>query len=251
MLVPAAAHADTTGTGDLSGDGHLQVSLTVSTSDTLDAPDTSARSLLNWQVLGDGVARTGDLSGMCLVPATPPRFGYQYRLLGSDATGSVVVDLLECVPFPGEGGPAPPPAPPAFPSFGAAWAQAALPVATPLVDPPARGITGLATYVRAAGAIARKVAIHATVDGYTITGTADLADVRISIDGGPAEALDTAQVIFETKGDHRIALRARWHGTALLAGGVLVAPIRTDLGIATITATVSYHVDEVRTELVH
>ncbi len=90
----------------------------------------------------------------------------------------------------------------------------------------------------------------AEVRGYRIVGTATLAATTISVDGASPEPINDNHYTFETKGNHTITVATVWNGTATLTGPDLLAPINLgDIGTATITATRTYPVHEVRSVL--
>jgi hypothetical protein len=214
------------------------------------AGDDSARPLITWTVvhIADPL---GSADGLCRAPGdTPalPVLGWYYLFIGTDASGKVVGNQHVCVPFPSPGVPPPAPTPPATPTFGEAWNATTIPAPKVLLDPQTRGITGLETRISTDGPVT--VVIAATVRGYTITGTATLDHYTIAVDDQPATDASTGHYTFETKGNHTIAISAIWHGIATVTGpaGTSVLP-DIDLGTATITATRTYAVHEIRSVL--
>ncbi len=208
--------------------------------------------LVSWSV-DPTPAQIGSLDGLCLANGTTaaaPAFGFLYHLIGRDPTGAIVDDRFECIAFP-DGDPTVRPAPliPAVPTFDEAWNSVQLPAPAVVLDPAARGITGLDTRISTSGPT--EIAIAATIRGYTITGTATLDHYEISVDGRAATDAPSDHFTFETKGPHTIAISAVWHGIAATTGPDLPAgglPV-IDLGAATITATRTYVVDEIRSVL--
>jgi len=208
---------------------------------------------VTWSV-APTTAQIGSLDGLCLANGTTaadPAFGFLYHLIGRDATGAIVDDRFECIAFP-DGDPtirpAAPPIP-AVPTFDEAWNSVQLPAPAVILDPATRGITGLDTRISTSGPT--DIAIAATIRGYTVTGTATLDHYEISVDGRPATNAASDHYTFETKGTHTIAISAIWHGVAATTGpnlpdGGLPA---IDLGDATITATRTYVVTEIRSVL--
>jgi hypothetical protein len=197
-------------------------------------------------------AQIGSLDGLCVLPGgTPvqPRFGFLYHLVGTDATGAIVVDRFECVAFANDDVSQQPPAPPipAVPTFAEAWNSAQLPAPRVTLDPPSRGITGLDTRISTAGPTT--VVIAATIRGFTITGTATLDHYEISVDGAAPTEARTGDYTFETKGDHTVAISAIWRGTAVLSGPVTGTVSSFDIGTAAITSTRTYAVREIRSVL--
>ena len=55
-----------------------------------------------------------------------------------------------------------------------------------------------------------------------------------------------AHYTFETKGKHQVRVSVLWHGVATFTGRALVSPVTISIGDATITATRTYTVNEVR-----
>jgi hypothetical protein len=207
--------------------------------------------VLSWSV-DETPAQVGSLNGLCLVGGgtANPRFGFEYHLVGRDATGAIVDDRFECIAFPNGDTSVRPPAPalPAVPTFAEAWNSVHLPAPTVTFDPAERGITGLETRITTTGPTS--VTIAASIRGYTITGTATLDHYTISVDGGPADVTSSTRYTFETKGNHLVAVGAVWHGVATMTGPDLPATLPAiDLGDATITATRPYAVNEIRSVL--
>ena len=88
---------------------------------------TPLASYVTYETLGDGPAKTGDLTGLCFVGNDTTKPGFQYRIIGTAANGEVVEDRLVCVAFePGTDKPAPPPLP-QLPTIEEAWNAAHLP----------------------------------------------------------------------------------------------------------------------------
>jgi hypothetical protein len=253
-----SAYAGTSGDGSL-GHGGVTVGIAVSGpgSATAGAPgDASAQPLVHYLVswsIDPTPAQTGSLDGLCAAPggtAQQPLFGFLYHLVGTDATGAIVDDRFACVAFPNGDPTQRPPTPPipAVPTLGEAWNRARLPAPAVTLDPESRGVTGLDTRISTGGPTT--VTIAATVRGFTITGTATLDHYEISVDGQPPTGAGTGHYTFETKGTHTIAVSAVWRGTVVLAGAGLPVPLPVvDLGTATITATRTYPVTEIRSVL--
>jgi hypothetical protein len=206
--------------------------------------------VLSWSV-DETPAQVGSLNGLCLIGGgtANPTFGFEYHLVGRDASGTIVDDRFECVAFQNGDTSVRPPAPafPAVPTFAEAWNSVQLPTPKITFDPADHGITGLETRITTAGPTTLTIA--ARIRGYTITGTATLDHYTISVDGGPADVTDTTHYTFETKGQHAVAVSAVWHGVATLSGPDLPTIPAIDLGQATITATRPYTVNEIRSVL--
>ena len=254
-----AAHAELQGHGSVGHVGNVTVGIVVTSpgsGTSGQSGDDAARPIVHYSVSWSvdlTAAQTGSLDGLCTVPggtAQQPIFGFLYHLVGTDPSGTIVDDRFECVAFTNGDTTLRPPAPavPAVPTFGEAWNRAQVPAPTITLDPATRGITGLDTRISTGGPTTLTIA--ATIRGYTITGTAILDHYEISVDGQPATNAGSGHYTFETKGNHTIAISAVWRGTAALTGpglpGVLPA---IDLGRATITSTLVYPVNEVRSVL--
>jgi hypothetical protein len=252
------AHAQLDGQGSVGHGGSVSVGIDVTnpgagaSGQSSDAARPIVHYVVSWSV-DPTPAQTGSLDGLCAVhggTVQQPIFGFLYHLVGTDLTGAIVADRFECVAFTnGDTAQRPPqPAVPAVPTFGEAWNRAQLRAPTITLDPSTRGITGLDTRISTDGPTT--VTISATIRGYTITGTATLDHYEISVDGQPATNAGTGHYTFETKGNHTIAISAIWSATAALTGpglpGVLPA---VDLGRATITSTLTYPVNEIRSVL--
>jgi hypothetical protein len=198
-------------------------------------------------------AQIGSLDGLCGAPggnAQQPVFGFLYHIVGTDSTGTIVDDHFECIAFANGDATQRPPVPrvPAVPTVGEAWNRARLPAPVITLDPASRGITGLDTRISTDGPTTK--AIAATIRGYTITGTVTLDHYAISVDGQPVTNAGTGHYTFETKGNHTVAISAIWSGTAAITGPGLPRELpRVDLGVATITSTRTYSVNEIRSVL--
>ncbi len=207
------------------------------------------RYSVHWSTVPDP-AHPG-IDGACNAgTAAAPIFGFFFHFVGRDSTGVIVDDRVECIALTLGADPAEPALPPvpAVPTFGEAWNAAQIPAPTVTLDPATRGITGLDTRISTAGPT--QVVVAATVRGYTITGTATLDHYEIAVDDHPATNASTGHFVFETKGNHTVAISAVWHGTATLAGPGLVGTTPAiDIGTATITSTRTYPVHEIRSVL--
>jgi hypothetical protein len=257
-LAPGAYAAEPDGDADLRPDGEVRVEINATepglpgSRGRAIGPRPLIRYRITYEVHGNGPARSGDLSGLCLVSgdATDPVLGFQYWIVGTDPEGKVVVDRLVCVPFDTEhpGTPPLPPTPPQPPTVADAWNAAHLRTPNIRTDPATRGITGLETRIWAEGPTQLRIA--ASAHGYTITGTATLHHYAIGIDGAPPTATTRHYVVFETKGMHRITVAAVWRGEAMITGPGITEPIHLDdIGTATLRVTRTYVVNEVRSVL--
>jgi hypothetical protein len=246
-----AAAFGTDGDGSVSG-GKIEVHLKVSTPG-IDAPlDLDAKTATDqivWDTT-DGTAGNG-LNGLCApepIDDAHPTFGALFHVVGRDRqTNTIVYDQWKCVPFRDPSQPPPAPAPPPLPTIEEVWRAANLPVPTIHLDPPERGITGLATIIDIANA--QPVHIRATIRGYAITGIATPSGYTIQIDGGTPTTTTRARHTFEYKGKHTITVGVIWHGVDTLTGADLTAAVTANIGDATITATRTYQVDEIRSVL--
>jgi hypothetical protein len=241
--------------------GDISVGITVTTPG-VDAPvdlhGSTATQPIVWTVVDEGAASPGDLSHLCLAgpfdPKNPP-FGWMYHLIGRALDGTLVPDKLVCVPFTNPAQRPPPPPPPVLPTIEEVWRHAHLPTPVVGLDPATRGITGLDTRIWTE--TGTSLSINASLDGYTITGTATVTGYRVQVDDEPATRTSTsgsasdpiAHHIFETKGTHQVRIGVLWHGVATFSGPALVSPVTISIGDATITATRTYTVNEVRSVL--
>jgi len=195
-------------------------------------------------------ATTGDLNGLCTLSSDPITLGTLTHLLGIDHAGVVRVDDFVCVPIEEPGHEPTPPPIPALPTIEEAWRAAHLSAPTVAVDPPRRGVTGLTTHISTGPSPRLTLAVR--LGAYTMTGTANLVAHFLQIDDEQprtfrgASSLDVA---FETKGVHRIEIGAVWHAATAFSGPLLARPLTADIGTATITATRTYVVTEVRSVL--
>ena len=209
---------------------------------------------LTWTVPDPNpAAKAGSLEGLCFVPfagAPNAQPGFQYRVLGTNSLGQVVVDTLKCVPFSqiGSGATPAPPTLPTLPTFEEAWAGTHIPPADVHTDPASRGITGLETRIWTTGPTT--IAIATSIRGYTITGTATLDHYEISVDGGAPARAENDRFTFETKGMHKITVAAVWRGRASISGNELNPPVDLgDIGTATVSSERNYQVNEIRSVL--
>jgi hypothetical protein len=254
------AYSATFGDGSLEGGPSGTVTVVIGTGNDgssypsgpgADATRPLVQYVLSWSV-DETPAQVGSLNGLCLIGGgTPhPTFGFEYHLVGRDASGAIVDDRFECIAFPDGDTSVRPPAPalPAVPTFAEAWNSVQLPAPTVTFDPADHGITGLETRISTTGPTTLTIA--ATIRGYAITGTATLDHYMISVDGGPPDVTDSTHYTFETKGRHLVAVSAVWQGVATLTGPDLPTTLPAiDLGEATITATRPYTVNEIRSVL--
>jgi hypothetical protein len=187
-------------------------------------------------------------------------WGWWYTIYTRDrSTGALIGEPeLRCVPLTDPaGGPPPPPALPQPPTVGEIWDAAAIPAPQVGVNPAARGVTGLQTWIWAAEP-RTEVAVSVTLDGYTVTGTARLVGYEFAFGDGPAvrtttggsEAQPAVRHVYETKGTYEISVATRWQGEFVMIGPGLSAPLPVDLSTAQLTDVIEYPVAEVRSVLV-
>jgi hypothetical protein len=172
------------------------------------------------------------------------------HLLGIDRSGVVRIDDFVCVPLEQPGHEPGPPPVPALPTIEEAWRAANLSAPTIALDPPQRGVTGLTTHVSTGPS--RPLTLAVRLGAYTMTGTASLVAHFLQIDDEQPRTFRDASsldVMFETKGIHRIEIGAVWHAATAFSGPLLSRPLTADIGTATITATRTYTVTEVRSVL--
>jgi hypothetical protein len=254
-FVPAGAAQFPDGSANI-GDEDISVRIEAAEGQAPGSQAAASRPLINYdvtyEVIGDGPAKPGDLSGLCLAAgdASDPTFGFQYRVIGTSLEGKIVVDRLECVPFTDDDTSNRPelPALPQPPTVGEAWASARLPAPVVTLDPASRGITGLETRISTSGPTT--LSISAAIRGYTITGTAILDHYEIAVDGAPPVRADEHRYTFETTGVHRLTITAVWRGTATVTGPDLATPVVLgDIGTASMTRARNYQVNEIRSVL--
>jgi hypothetical protein len=185
-------------------------------------------------------------------------YGWLYRVIGYTADGRVVSDTHVCVAFPDQtnrSGPPPPPTLPEPPTIGEVWRAIQLPLPVIGVNPVTRGVTGLATRLWSGGPQTARV--RATIDGFTVTGTARVVEYRFATDegylgaSGPGSEPNPAFTHdFATKGPHTLLVSSVWSATVAMTGPGVTIPIPIDIDIAVLTATADYPVTEVRSRLV-
>jgi hypothetical protein len=142
------------------------------------------------------------------------------------------------------------------PTIGEIWAHAALPNPTLGLSPITAGVTGLPTWVW--GASPTTVAIEATINGYTVTGTATLVGWRFDMGDGAVldattggDADDPAlQHVYEHDGSYALSITTTWDATVTISGPDF-ADHPTPIGQALLRATHDYPVEQVRSVLTH
>jgi hypothetical protein len=250
VIVARAVPASATGEGHGSvDDGTIEVGLVVTTdAGVVDVSGASRTPLLTWHV-DEQSATTGDLNGLCTLTYEPVTLGTLTHLLGIDSSGVVRIDDFVCVPLEQPGHEVAPPIP-ALPTIEDAWRAANLPTPTVALDPAQRGVTGLTTHISTGSA--RPLALAVRLGAYTMTGTANPVAHFLRVDDEQPRTFQSASpldVMFETKGVHRIEIGTVWHAATAFAGPLLSRPLTADIGTATITATRTYTVTEVRAVL--
>ena len=139
----------------------------------------------------------GSLENLCNANGAPGGvvFGWLYRVIAYTPDGRIVSDTHVCVPFPDQNdrsGPPPPPTLPEPPTIGEVWRAIQLPLPVVGANPVSRGVTGLTTRLWSGGAQTALVA--ATIDGFTVVGSARVVEYRFATDegylgaGGPGSA---------------------------------------------------------------
>ncbi len=257
---PAAARGGS-GTGSVGPGGNVTVGVTVTTGGSDSPVDINGgghtQIPLIWTTYAPDPSGPGDISQLCLLNPgqTPPEFGAWFRQIAIDPqTGNVIVDRVFCLPLI-DGHAPPPPPPPSLPTLEEVWRSAQLPTPAVGIDPAKRGITGLDTRIWTE--TGNTLSISVSLDGYSVTGTATVVGYVVQVDDDTATKTDTAggpnnpiaHHIFETKGDHKVRVAVIWHGVATFDGPDLEHPITVGIGDATVTATLTYPVNEVRSVL--
>jgi len=232
--------------------------------ETRDADDRSLPRLIHYVATPLPTDTLGSLENLCNASGaaiTDPAgivFGWLYRVIGYTADGRVVSDVHVCVPFPDptdRSAPPPPPTLPEPPTIGEVWRAIQLPPPVIGVNPVSRGVTGLTTRLWSGGP--QTAQVGATIDGFTITGTARVVEYRFATDegylgaGGPgSESSPAFTHDFATKGAHTLLVSSVWRATVTMAGPGVIVPIPIDINVAVLTATAAYPVTEVRSRLV-
>jgi hypothetical protein len=199
-----------------------------------------------------------DASGAAVIGPAGIVYGWLYRVIAYTADRRVVSDVHVCVAFPDpadRSGPPPPPTLPEPPTIGDVWRAIQLPRPVIGVNPVSRGVTGLTTRLWSGGA--QTAAVAATIDGFTVTGTARVIEYRFATDegylgaSGPGSELDPAFTHdFATKGAHTLLVSSVWRATVVMTGPGVSVPIPIDIDTAVLTTTADYPVTEVRSRLV-
>lgn len=266
----AGAHAFDTaaaeGSGELGG-GKLGVGIEAATPGvavTIDAGSPSLPRLVHYVVkpllsetLGS-IEALCDASGNAVTGTAGIVFGWIYDVIAYTNDGRVISDTHECVPFADPNNRSiTPPAPvlPQPPTVGDVWRAVALPRPVVGVNPVSRGVTGLTTRLWSGGPQVARVA--ATIDGFTVTGTARVVEYRFATDegylgaSGPGSEANPADThLFATKGAHTLSVSSVWRATVTMSGPGVVVAVPVDIDVAVLTATVDYPVVEVRSQLV-
>ena len=251
-LGPARAHAGVAGSGTVDPSG-LTVGLQVQLpgQPPIDASDPSAPTPFR-TIMTPADDPTNPLAGLCN-PAGPALWGWTWTVTTIDnATGAIVASGPVCVALPDpSAAPGSPPVVAMPPTIGEIWAHAALPTPTLGLSPIAAGVTGLPTWVW--GASPLTVAIDATINGYTVTGTATLVSWRF--DTGDGAMLDATaggdadhpavQHVYERDGSYALSITTTWDATVTISGPDF-ANHSTPIGHALVRATHDYPVEQVR-----
>ncbi len=252
VVSATAAYAAVDGSGTI-GAHQLRVDLQVRMpgGGLTDARDAGAPSPFRI----DAVAakdHTGPLLGECPVPGVPgpDLTGWWWHVKTIDnATGVVISTVHICLPMPSASSPEP--LIPAPPTIGEIWAAAGLPGPSLGLSPLGEGVTGLDTWIW--GASPNTIQIAATIDGYTITGSAHVA--RYTFDTGDGTTYDSVGSgnadnpallhMYERTGTYPLSIAAVWTATVAISGpGFAARP--TPIGEALETGTYDYPVVQVR-----
>ena len=208
---------------------------------------------------GDPLAHLCNAGSGPVDPLAVP-WGWWYTIYKYDtATGALVGEPeLVCVPMtdPAAGPPAPPVLPQP-PTVGEIWDAAAIPPPAIGMSPTAQGVTGLETWMWAANPNT-EIAVSVALNGFTVTGTAQLIGYSFDFgDGeevqaatGGSEAQPAARHVYETKGDYDVRVAALWQGQFVMTGPGITAPLPVDLRTAQLASTRDYPVAEIRSVLV-
>jgi hypothetical protein len=186
---------------------------------------------------------------------TPNGFVYDVVVI-DNATGEVRSTTTQCieiaVPTPG----VPAALLPAPPTIAEIWKAVPLPAPALNVSPDAEGVTGLATWLWS-GSVAQ-VPVAVTINGWTVTGVANLTGYRFET--GDGDRADTtaagtrdqpaATHVYDVKGAYTISAASVWEAEVTMTGPLLPAPVPVGMGSAVLTSSRDYPVVEVRSALV-
>ena len=188
-------------------------------------------------------------------------WGWRYTVYKRDrATGALIGEPEDiCVPLTDITSPMPPPPPvlPQPPTIGEIWNAAALPAPQIGISPTTEGVTGLETWMWAADP-RTSVAVSVTLNGFTVTGTAQLVGYHFDFGEGAAASSTTGgnaeqpavRHTYETKGQYTIRVATMWRGQFVMTGPGITTPLPVDLRTAQLTNTRAYPVVEIRSVLV-
>ncbi len=188
-------------------------------------------------------------------------WGWRYTVYKRDrATGALIGEPEDiCVPLTDITSPTPPPPPvlPQPPTIGEIWNAAALPAPQIGISPTTEGVTGLETWMWAADP-RTTVAVSVTLNGFTVTGTAQLTGYHFDFgEGAPASSTTGGSAdrpavrhTYETKGQYTIRVATMWRGQFVMTGPGITTPLPVDLRTAQLTNTRAYRVVEIRSVLV-
>lgn len=255
------------GSGELNG-GKLAVGIEVAASGSQpverEAGDRSLPRLVHYVYTALQPGRSGslevvcDASGASVTNPAPIVWGWLYDVVAYTKDERIISDTHVCVAFPDpndRSGPPPAPTRAEAPTIGEVWRAVGLARPVVGVNPVSRGVTGLTTELWSGGAQTARVA--ATVNGFTVTGTARVVEYRFATDegylgaSGPgSETKPAARYDFATKGAHTLSVSSVWRATVTMTGPGITVPIPVDIDVAVLTATVDYPVAEVRSQLV-
>jgi hypothetical protein len=257
QLAPAAGASGVAGSGTI-GPGGLTVTLQVRRAGGPPVPANDPHAPRPFTVITAPSHNPG-LSGICPVPGVPvpPPWGWWWNVFTIDnATGALVSVTFVCVPL--AAGQPPPGTPPQVarpPTIGEIWAHVPLPQPTLGLSPVSGGVTGLATWIW--GVSATQAAIDATINGYTVTGTAHVigwsfatgdGTVVARVTGGTATA-PALRHVYERTGTYPLSVTTLWSANVTISGPGFPARA-TPIGQALLSGEHDYPVVQVRSVLV-
>lgn len=259
LLTGAATRADAGAAGSGTvGTGGLTVGLKVQLPGQPPVDATSPSAPSPFRTTMTPASNVGNpLAGLCN-PGGGALWGWIWTVTTIDiASGLVIASGPVCVALPDPTAqPGPPPAAPSPPTIGEIWAHTPLPTPTLGLSPITAGVTGLPTWVW--GSSPTTIAINASINGYTITGTATLVGWRF--DTGDGAVVDTGsggdaddpavQHVYERVGTYPLSITTTWSAVVDISGpGFSNHP--TPIGQALLRATHDYPVVQVRAVITH
>jgi hypothetical protein len=184
----------------------------------------------------------------CNMPDGSP--GIVWQQTTRDANAGIVSQRFFCVPLDPTAAPAVIPDPPSLAEIVAAvpW-----PKPTTATDPITEGVTGLES--RFWYTAPRTVGVATTLNGWTVTGTAQAVRFTwrtgdghtLRADTGGSPTAPAARHLYETKGNYTLELSVTWSGNFTVSGP---GPAQTrDLASIDVNGSQPYRVVEVRSVL--